>query len=115
MCCASEPFIQDSMDAPEPRDALAYIVLAADCPRSMRFALREVDLALHRISKTAEGTFANTAERRVGRMRARFDFASSDELFGGVHKLASDLVSDLYTLSTEIETAYFPRMPIAWV
>jgi uncharacterized alpha-E superfamily protein len=115
MCCASEPFIHDSFDAPEPRDALAYIVLAADCPRSMRFSLREIDLALHRISKTAEGTFANAAERRVGRMRARFDFASADELFGGVHRLASEMLVDLLGLSNEIEAAYFPRMPIAWV
>jgi uncharacterized alpha-E superfamily protein len=113
MCCASEPFIHDSHDAPEPRDAIAYIVLAPECPRSRRFALREIDLALHGISHTPEGTFANAAERRVGRMRALFDFASRDELFGsGVHGLAQGMLDGLLELSTDIETAYFPRMPV---
>ena len=114
MCCASEPFIHDSLDAPEPRDALAYIVLKADCPRSIRFALREIDLALHAISKTAEGTFANAAERRVGKLRARFDFTSRDELFAsGLAEVAATILTDLVRLSTEIETEYFPRLPAA--
>jgi len=112
MCCASEPFIHDSHDAPEPRDALAYIVLASDCPRSIHFALREIDLALHRISKTPEGTYANAAERHVGRLRARLDFSSADELFaGGVEGMASGMLGDLVGLSAEIENAYFPRLP----
>jgi uncharacterized alpha-E superfamily protein len=114
MCCASEPFIHYSHDAPEPRDAHAYIVLAVDCPRSMRFALREIDLALHRISNTPEGTFANAAERRVGRLRARLDFASADELFAsGIDALATGMLGDLLGLSSEIESAYFPRLPSA--
>jgi uncharacterized alpha-E superfamily protein len=112
MCCASEPFIHDSHDAPEPRDALAYIVFANDCPRSLRFALREIDFALHRISQTPEGTFANAAERRLGRLRARLDFSSADELFAnGVDGLATGMLADLVGLSAEIESAYFPRLP----
>lgn len=114
MCCASEPFIHDSVDAPEPRDALAYIALASECPRSLRFALREVDLALHHISSTPEGTFANAAERRVGRLCAQLDYSSAEELFaGGVESLAKGLLGDLLALSAEIEAAYFPRLPSA--
>ncbi len=114
MCCASVPFAQSSHRAPEARDAVDFIALSVDFPRSIRFCVREVEAAMHRISRTPQGTFASDAERLLGRLRAMLDFTPIDELLaGGVRPFASALVADLEALSFAIEDAYFPRLAIA--
>ncbi len=111
MCCASVPFAQASHHAPEARDAVSYITLSQSFPRSLRFCTREVDAAMHRISHAPVGTFANDAERRLGRMRAMFDFTPIEEMLEpGVTEFASRLVADFEALSADIQRAYFPRL-----
>jgi uncharacterized alpha-E superfamily protein len=70
MCCASAPFAHASDHAPGARDATAFVVLSDTFPRSLRFCTREIDEALHRLSRSPQGTFAIEAERRVGRLRS---------------------------------------------
>jgi len=114
MCCASVPFAQSSHRAPEARDALDFMALSVDCPRSLRYAIREVDAAMHRISHSPAGTFASDAERRLGRLRARFDYSPIEEILAdGVRSFARALVGDLEALSYAIEDAYFPRTALA--
>ena len=111
MCCASVPFAQSSQRAPDARDALEFIVLAQDFPRSLRFATREVDVAMHRISRSPEGTFANDAERRLGRLRAHFDYTPLEEMLAdGVPAFATWLVREYEMLSSDIQAAYFLRL-----
>lgn len=114
MCCASVPFAQHSHSAPEAHDAIDFMALSVDCPRSIRFCVREVESAMHRLSRSPEGSFASDAERRLGRLRAQFDFTPIDEILaGGVRPFARTLVRDLEKLSYAIEDAYFPRAAIA--
>ncbi len=114
MCCASVPFAQSSHRAPEARDAIDFIALSVDFPRSLRYCIREVDAAMHRISRSPEGSFASVAERRLGRLRSLLDYTPIDEILAdGVRPFARSLVSDLEALSYAIEDAYFPRIAIA--
>lgn len=113
MCGASVPFVQASHHAPEARDVVAFIALSQDFPRSLRFSIRELDAALHRVSRSPEGAFGNAAERRVGRARALFDYTAIDEILaGGVSTFAGALARDLELLSSDIENEYFPRLPV---
>ncbi len=113
MCCASVPFAQSSHRAPEARDAIEFIVLSQNFPRSLRFCTREVDASMHRISHSQEGTFGNDAERRLGQLRARFDYTPIDDILErGVGKFAYELVGEYERLSAEIEARYFPRLPV---
>lgn len=113
MCCAGVPFVQSSQHAPEARDAVAFIALSQNFPRSLRFCAREVDAAMHRISRSPEGTFASSAERRLGRLRALLDFTPVDEILGGgVRTFAGTLVREIELLGFDIEDAYFPRLPL---
>ena len=113
MCCAAVPFAQSSHRTPDPRDAIAFIVLSQRFPRSIRFCTREIESAMHRISRTPEGTFATPAERRLGRLRAFLDYASIEEIMErGVPAFARGLVEDIGGLSSDIESAYFPRLPV---
>jgi uncharacterized alpha-E superfamily protein len=110
MCCASVPFAQYSHRAPEARDALDFIAICAEFPRSLRFCIREIDEALHRISRSPGGMYSNSAERRLGRLRAQFDYTTIEDLLaGGVEAFVAGLERDLEELSFEIEDAYFPR------
>jgi uncharacterized alpha-E superfamily protein len=111
MCCASVPFAQWSHRTPDARDALGFIVLHQNFPRSLRFCTREVDAALHRISHEPEGSFANDAERRVGRLRALFDYTPLEEMLAdGSQAFSASLVDDYEALSADIQAAYFPRL-----
>jgi uncharacterized alpha-E superfamily protein len=111
MCCAGVPFAQASHRAPDARDALSFIVLSQNFPRSLRFCTREVDAAMHRISQAPEGTFANDAERRLGRLRALFDFTPIEELLTLEDgEFSKTLVAEFEALSADIQRAYFPRL-----
>jgi uncharacterized alpha-E superfamily protein len=113
MCCAAGPFAQHSRHVPEPRDALGFIIFSQDFPRSLRFCTREVDASMHRISRSPEGTYASPAERRLGRLRALFDYTPLEEaLADGVAAFAHNVVRELEYLSADIEDAYFPRLPV---
>lgn len=113
MCCASVPFAQASHHTPEARDAIAFMALSPDFPRSLRFCVREVDAAMHRISRSPVGAFATAAERRLGRLCALLDFTAVEEIFaGGVRPFAQTLVHELEMLGVDIEEAYFPRLPV---
>ncbi len=110
MCCASGPFAQQSHRAPEALDALEFIVLSQDCPRSLRYCTREVDSAMHRISRSADHTFTNPAERRLGKLRSFFDYTSIDEIVAGsIGAFAQQQLREFERLSGEIEERYFPR------
>jgi uncharacterized alpha-E superfamily protein len=113
MCCASVPFVQATDRAPEAGDAVAFIALSQDFPRSLRFCAREIDAAMHRLSRSPTATFENAAERRLGRLCALFDYTSIEEILaGGVQTFASNVGHELELLSNDIEDAYFPRIPV---
>ncbi len=113
MCCASVPFAQASHRAPEARDAIGFMALSPDFPRSLRFCAREVDAAMHRISRSPLDGFATAAERRLGRLCALLDYTAVDEILaGGVGTFAATLVHELELLGSDIEAAYFPRLPL---
>jgi len=110
MCCAAGPFAAQSHRAPEALDALEFIVLSQDCPRSLRYCAREADSAMHRISRSSDHTFTNSAERRLGRLRSFFDYTSIDEIFAGsIRSFAHVQLGEFELLSSEIEERYFPR------
>ncbi len=114
MCCAAVPFAQASHRTPEARDAIAFMALSPDVPRSLRFCVREADAAMHRISRSPAGDFANAAERRLGRLCAMLDHTGVEEIFaGGVGTFAETLVREFELLGGDIEDAYFPRLPVA--
>lgn len=114
MCCGSEPFARVPHSVPEPDRVIAFLLLDASFPRSVRFALREVDSSLHRVSGTLAGTFSNDAERVLGRLLAMLDFAHAGEIASeGVASFAQVICRRLDDLSSAVEHIYFPRIPVA--
>ena len=57
-----------------------------DFPRSVRFCIGELNIALRRISGVAENRFCNDAEKLSGRLVAELQFSTIDEIFeSGLH------------------------------
>lgn len=114
MCCASEPFARLPHSGSELDRALSFLMLDSTFPRSVRFALREVDVSLHRVSGTLAGTFSNEAERILGQLMAMLDFARLGEVSGGgAAEFALTVSRRLDDLSAAVEALYFPRIPVA--
>jgi uncharacterized alpha-E superfamily protein len=112
-CCASEPFARAGRQSSDPQEALAFIALSDAFPRSIRFCVREVDRALHRLSGTATGTFTNPAERKSGRIAAALDFlGAGDVLAEGGHPFAMRSMGWIGEIGEAIVTSYFPRVPV---
>ncbi len=113
-CCASEPFARARRQSSDPAEALAFLALSDVFPRSIRFGVREVDRALHRLSGTAPGTFANEAERAAGRIAAALGYYSANEVYeDGARVFAGRAQRWLDEIGDAITAAYFPRVPVA--
>ncbi|HVA38237.1 MAG TPA: alpha-E domain-containing protein [Candidatus Dormibacteraeota bacterium] len=111
MCCAGEPFTQTVGHASEPRDVLEFLILHRQFPRSLHFCMRRVDEAMHAISGTPPDTFANDAERRLGRARAMLDYASiGDVLGGGLPAFGAAMREEFEALHAAISASYQPGM-----
>ena len=114
MCCASEPFARMPHGGSEVDRVVSFLMLEATSPRSVRFALREVDVSLHRVSGTLSGTYSNDAERLLGRLLGILDYANLDDITAdSVAAFADTICRKLDELSFAVERLYFPRIPMA--
>lgn len=113
MCCASEPFAKVPHAMSETERVVAFLLLDGAFPRSVRFAVREIDSALHRISGTVPGSFSNEGERMLGRLLGMLDFVQIGEVTAqGVAEFSARIGHSLDDLAGAIENIYFPRIPI---
>ena len=70
----------------DPRRVTEFLLFSDDFPRSVKFCITQLDLALREISGAAEGRFLNDPERLSGRLLAEFRFGTIDEVFDhGLH------------------------------
>ena len=110
-CCASAPFARARKQSSDPADALAFLALSANFPRSLRFCAREIDTALHQLSGAPTGTFADGAERMSGRICASLDFAGSADLMReGSAAFGARMCEEVDALGSAIVATYFPRI-----
>lgn len=113
MCCASEPFAKVPHAMSETERVVAFLLLDGTFPRSVRFAVREIDNALHRISGTVPGSFSNEGERILGRLLGMLDFVQIGEVTAqGVAHFSKRIGKSLDDLAGAIEAVYFPRIPV---
>ncbi|HEY7036784.1 MAG TPA: alpha-E domain-containing protein [Thermomicrobiales bacterium] len=115
--------------AVRPPSVVELIVLSAVFPRSIRFAIEQVDEALARIAAacafdgeggSGEGfsparpfvTGTDEAARLAGRLRSRLAYSTIDEVLGmGVGNVLQDVQTRCYQIGERIHAQYFaPRI-----
>lgn len=98
-----------------PRNVVDFLLFDRDFPRSIRFCLIAAEESLHRITGSPPGTFANQAERRIGRLRAELDYTDADEVFEiGLHEYLDAFQVNLNSSGEAIFNTFFAfRLPRA--
>ncbi len=92
----------------QPERVVDFLLFDPAFSRSVRFCLVLAEKSLHAISDSAEGTFANSAEKLLGRLRSRFEFTACDEVFQmGLHEFVDELQSQLNDVGAAIHHCFF--------
>lgn len=90
-----------------PKLVAEFLMFNEDFPRSARFCVTELNLALRRISGVAEGRFCNSAEKLAGRLVAELQFSTVDEIFEyGLHTYLDKLQTKLNNIGGAMFDAY---------
>jgi uncharacterized alpha-E superfamily protein len=114
MACASEPFAKAHRSAAYTTDESSFLLLDELFPRSVRFCTRRIGATLRRLSDTREGSYANEAERIIGRLQATLDYSAANEIaeVGGTG-FAIRCVEWLEGVHDAVARSLFPRIPAA--
>jgi uncharacterized alpha-E superfamily protein len=91
----------------QPALVAEFLLLSDDFPRSVRFAVRHLNIALRRISGVAEGRFSNQAEKLAGRLLAELQFSTADDIFEvGLHSYIDITQTKLNSIGEALFQAY---------
>jgi uncharacterized alpha-E superfamily protein len=82
-CTAFEAYCQVYTAHVQPQSIAEFLLLNAECPRSVRFAVESLQAALQTISKLTGVRKAGRAERLAGRLRASLEYGQVDEIIAG--------------------------------
>jgi uncharacterized alpha-E superfamily protein len=92
----------------DPRNVVKFLILDPFFPRSIQFCLMQSDDALHRLSGSAPNSFSNPAEQQIGRLRARNDYLTVDDIVQyGLHEFIDDLQLQLNQLGISIVDSFY--------
>jgi uncharacterized alpha-E superfamily protein len=82
MCCGLEPFLR-TKTADFRREQLAdFLVLDPDFPRSLRYCAARIADHVQAVAPYARGASREACLRLAGRLKARLDFATLEEVMG---------------------------------
>ena len=97
-----------------PENVVGFLMLDHDFPRSVRYCLHRVEESLRAITGSSPGSFHSLAERRIGRLRAEFEFTQPTDIIQiGLHEFIDALQSKLNDLDAAIFDAFFAVRPLA--
>lgn len=107
-CCNAREVYQRKHGAELHPGSVAKLLLLDDSfPRSVRYCVQEIDLALRRISGVPAGCFSNKAEKLCGRLLAELSFSSiEDYQVQGMHQSMDDLQGKLNAIGAAIYHTY---------
>jgi uncharacterized alpha-E superfamily protein len=86
-CSAMEAFLKISHGQVTAWGVAEFLILHDTFPRSLRFCVDSLDLALHQISGCGRAHFSNEAERLCGMLRSNLDYTNIETVFStGLHQ-----------------------------
>jgi uncharacterized alpha-E superfamily protein len=92
----------------EPDRVAEMLILHPQHPRSIRYSVTELQSGLRAISNTAPGSYANEAERLVGKVLERLRYDRIDDILrGGLHDYLADLIRHFNAIGEAIGRTYF--------
>jgi uncharacterized alpha-E superfamily protein len=90
-----------------PNDVASFLVFDREFPRSVYSCLLRAEKSLHSISGNG-GTWSNSAERTLGKLRSQLDYMSIEEAIDrGLHEFLDETQSRLNFISQGISETFF--------
>ena len=84
-----------------------FLIAHQEFPRSIRYCVDSLDVALNRISGVNESRYANEAERLSGRLRSEVDYVTIAEIFEtGLHGYLIAIQERLVEISEAMHATY---------
>jgi uncharacterized alpha-E superfamily protein len=96
-----------------PEDIVEFLVLDREFPRSIHYCLTEANDSLHAISGTPVGTYRNSAEQRLGQLRAELAYTDTDQIVTrGLHEFLDAFQTKLNLVDRCIFDTFFALRPV---
>lgn len=96
-----------------PDNVVAFLLLDREFPRSVLYCLSKAEKSLHAISSTPLETFSNSAEQRLGQLRAEFAYAQVKQvLSSGLHEFLDAFQIKLNSVGDDIHKTFFALRPV---
>jgi uncharacterized alpha-E superfamily protein len=106
-CSGLEAYCKLYVGQVAPWKVAEFLILHEAFPRALRFCVRRLDGALHRISGTAEERYSNECERLSGQLRSDLDYGAITEIFHyGLHQYLDRLQLRLMQINDALHEAY---------
>ncbi|MDQ8204753.1 alpha-E domain-containing protein [Pelagicoccus sp. SDUM812003] len=106
-CSAFDAYHQEFVDEVRGPSVRAFLMLSREFPRSVLYCLRRLQGAIHAISGCPITHFQNEAERRLGMLISRLNYATAADLErSSAKRLLSDIEDELAAIAIEISDLY---------
>ena len=106
-CSALEAYSKLYVSQVAPWKVAEFLITHPDFPRSIRFCIDSLDVALHRISGVPETHYGNEAERLSGRLRSDVDYITIGEIFElGLHEYLEAIQKRVVEVSDAMYDTY---------
>src|SRR5262245_18361091 len=90
-----------------------FLLLDREFPRAVHACLIKVEESLHAVSGAPLGTFQNTAEQHLGRLRSELDYTEIQAIMtGNLHTFLNALQAQLNHIGAAIFDTFFAEPPV---
>jgi len=92
----------------DPAHVAEFLILDKDFPRSIHHCVVQAQHSLHAITQSPLHSFGNDAERQLGQLRARLDYADIPTIMGGgLHEYLDNVQLSLNDVGGAIHKRFF--------
>jgi uncharacterized alpha-E superfamily protein len=99
-----------------PDRIVEFLVLDREFPRAIHYCAGAADASLHLITGTPVGTFANPAEKLLGRVCAELNYIQVREIISrGLHEFLDDIQVRLNQVGDAVHNTFFALQPVSVV
>jgi uncharacterized alpha-E superfamily protein len=96
-----------------PGNIVDFLVFDREFPRAVLHCLTRANESLHAISGTHTGGFCNSAERRLGQLRAELAYTQAEDVIAtGMHEFVDRLQKRLNQIGEDIHDCFFAMRPL---
>ena len=91
-----------------PANVTSFLLLNQNFPRAIAYCIRQAQESLHAVMRSPIGTYQCEAERLLGQLRARLDYATIEEVMAeGLHEYVDRLQGAINDIGTAIHKQFF--------